>query len=69
VEGNVTDILETMRAELDEGAALLRPHYPNADDDSLRQHAEYWRPWRYKMGRWPSAEEIETAKAKLQAAE
>jgi hypothetical protein len=58
------DILETMRAELDEGVALLRPHYPDDDDDALCDRAMYWRPWRYSRGRWPSVEEIEAKKAK-----
>jgi len=52
------DILETMKAELDEGAALLRPYYPEDDDEALHERAICLRPWRYKEGRWPNAEEL-----------
>jgi hypothetical protein len=64
-----TNILETLQAELDECVALLRPHYPNEDDNALRERAVRLRPERYEKGRWPSAEEIEADKAKAEAAE
>jgi hypothetical protein len=57
------DVLKTLHAELDECAALLRPHYADESDDELRFLATYWRPKRYETGRWPSSEEIEGHKA------
>jgi hypothetical protein len=67
-ENLMQDTLETMQAELDEGAALLRPYY-GGDDESLRLWAIHWRPWRYEKGCWPSAEEIEAEKAKAKKLE
>jgi hypothetical protein len=58
------DILETLKAELDEGVAHLRPHYPDETDECLRDRAMWWRPGRYEKGRWPTDKEIETQKAK-----
>jgi hypothetical protein len=58
------DALETLKAELDEGVALLRPHYPEETDVQLRDHALYLRSERYARGRWPSDDEIMERKAK-----
>jgi hypothetical protein len=58
------DVLKTMLAELDECAALLRPHYTDESDDELRFLAMYWRPERYKNGCWPSDLEIRGYKAR-----
>jgi hypothetical protein len=58
------DVLEIIKDELDECVALLRPHYPADDDDTLRERAVGWRQSRYAKGRWPTDEEIETRKAK-----
>jgi hypothetical protein len=51
-------IIRTLDAELDEGAALLRPHLPEASDDELRRRAECMRPRRYETGRWPPETEL-----------
>jgi hypothetical protein len=59
----MSDILETLKAEIEEGIEILRPHYPI--DADLRTIAEYWRPQFYQRGRWPTAEEIEVGKARL----
>jgi hypothetical protein len=58
------DVLRTLTAELDECIALLRPHYPDENDEQLCARAMYWRPKRYEIGRWPSSAEIEEHKAK-----
>lgn len=52
------DILKTMNDEIDEGAALLRPHYPEATPNQLRDRAMCMRADRYKDGHWPSDEEL-----------
>jgi hypothetical protein len=54
--------LESMAAELDEGVALLQPHYPNESGKQLRVRAMYWRPKRYAIGRWPTVKEIKADK-------
>jgi hypothetical protein len=61
----MTDILETMRAELAEAVELMRPHFPEESDSDLLNRAECWRPWRYQKGRWPDFAEM--AKQKEQA--
>jgi hypothetical protein len=61
------DVLESLNAELDECAALLRPHYPDENDEQLRARAMYWRPKRHETGRWPSSQEIEEYKAEKAA--
>ena len=58
------DVLETLNAELDEGARLLRPHYPEEDDAQLRVRAAGLRQECYARGHWPSDAEIATRKAK-----
>jgi hypothetical protein len=63
-----TDILETMANEIAEAVALLRPHYPNEDEDQLRRRAEVMHPRRYERGRWPSSDEL-VAKARVEQAE
>jgi hypothetical protein len=60
--------LETMAAEIDECVELLRPHYPDADEEALRNHARCLRSERYERGHWPSAKEIAAAKAVEDAA-
>jgi hypothetical protein len=54
----MTDVLETMNAEIDECVELLRPHYPAATDEELHNRAEAMRAMRYQCGQWPSAKEI-----------
>jgi hypothetical protein len=62
-----TDILETMKAELAEGAELLRQHYPDEDEQQLLAHALYWRKWHYQHGRRPTDQEIIDMKTKAEA--
>jgi hypothetical protein len=57
-EQKMKDILETMRAELDEAIELMRPRFPNDDEDTLRIRAETWRPYRYRKGHWPDFGEV-----------
>lgn len=64
-----TDILETMKAEVDECVALLRPHYPDQTEEWLHDCAMRMRPKAYAEGRWPTDEEIAVKKAKEVAAE
>jgi hypothetical protein len=61
------DTLKSLNAELDECAALLRPHYPDENDEQLRTHAMGWHRQRCKDGRWPSSKEIEDYKAEKAA--
>ena len=63
----MTDILETMKAELDESVEVLRRHYPHDDERQLLDRAIYWRPWRYERGRWLTDQDIIDAKAKAAA--
>ena len=61
----MTDIIETMRAEIDEAVELMRPHFPNDSDADLIARAQCWR-WRlYKEGHWPDFAEM----ARKEAAE
>jgi hypothetical protein len=62
----LTDILETMKAELDEGASLLRRHYPDDDEQQLLDRARSWLQRRYQLGRWPE-EEMTKRKAEEEA--
>lgn len=55
---DVIDTRQSMLEEIDEAAALLRPHYPGASHKELRARAETMRAARYERGSWPSAEEI-----------
>ena len=50
--------IDLMEAELDEGVEILRPYYPDADDEHLRSRAAHWRHFRYEKGRWPTDQEI-----------
>ena len=52
------DILVTMANEIDEAVELMRPHFPDSDDASLRRRAEGLRCYRYKDGHWPDFAEI-----------
>jgi hypothetical protein len=53
------DSLETLKAEMDECVALLRPHYPDDTEERLYERAMCMRPQRYATGRWPTDDEIE----------
>jgi hypothetical protein len=53
------DILETMKAEIEEGIEVLRPYYSGCKEATLRTLAEYWRPHYYLKGHWPTVEKIE----------
>jgi len=59
----MTDVLENMKAELDECVVLLRPHYPEEDNEQLHDHATGMRMERYARGRWPSDDELVKKKA------
>ena len=52
------DILVTMASEIDEAVELMRPHFPDSDDASLRRRAVSLRWRRYQEGRWPDFAEI-----------
>ena len=54
----MTDPLKTMLAEIDYGISILRPHYPDEDDASLKERAMAMRPKCYQTGRWPTDEEL-----------
>jgi hypothetical protein len=54
----VSDLLETLKAETAEAIEMMRPHFPNRSEDSLRQLAEALRSERYRSGRWPDFAEI-----------
>jgi hypothetical protein len=64
----MTDALEIMKAELDDGVALLRPHYPEETEVALRDHAAVLRYERYARGCWPSDDEIIARKAAAEKA-
>jgi hypothetical protein len=55
---NMPDSLEAMKAELVEGAELLRRRYPDDNERTLLDRAMHWRSWRYQHGRWPTDQEI-----------
>ena len=50
--------LTAMKADVEECAALLRPHYPEASDEELHRRAACMRSRRYETGRWPSEADI-----------
>jgi len=54
----VPDPLESLRAEIAEAIEMMRPHFPNRSEDSLRQLAEALRSERYRCGRWPDFVEM-----------
>jgi hypothetical protein len=51
----MTDVLATMKAELEEGIGCLRLHYPRDSDSQLHDRALSLRPERYAHGSWPTA--------------
>jgi hypothetical protein len=64
------DILETMRAEINEAVELMRAHFPGDKEMTLRCRAEGLRQRRYQEGHWPdfsavAKEQIEAANANL----
>ena len=52
------DILETMASEIAEAVELMRPHFPDSDEASLRQRAMAQRRHLYQKGHWPDFAEI-----------
>jgi hypothetical protein len=56
--GAPLDPVATMQAELAYGVALLRPHFPDDDDDTLLARVKAGRQRRYACGRWPTDEEL-----------
>jgi hypothetical protein len=68
--GKPIDVFQTMRDEIAEAVELMRPHFPNDDEDDLRARAEAWRWKRYADGRWPDFAEVAKAEvAEADAAE
>jgi hypothetical protein len=63
----MVDSFVSLSAEMAECAGLLRPHYPDENDEQLLARAMYWHPKRCKAGRWPSDQEIEEYKAQKAA--
>jgi hypothetical protein len=57
------DSLASMVAELAECVEILRPHYPRKPDAWLHSRALSMRDERWRVGRWPSPEEL-AARAK-----
>jgi hypothetical protein len=55
---NDIDTVASMQAELAEAIGLLRPHYPNASDRELCLMADALRDRRWRMGRWPTEDEL-----------
>jgi hypothetical protein len=62
------DPFKTLLAEIEYGISILRPHYPDADDDWLEKRAMAMRPKRYATGRWPTDEELAAAKVEEEEA-
>jgi len=60
----MTDILETMRAEIAEAVELMRPHFPQDSEDTLIKRAESLRARRYQDGHWPDFVEMAKEMAK-----
>jgi hypothetical protein len=58
IDLKIIDPVKTMLAEIEYGVSILRPHYPDANDDWLEWRAMAIRPKAYQVGRWPSDEEI-----------
>jgi hypothetical protein len=56
---NTIDCLLLLQGEQAEAVQRLQPHYPGASDDELDSRATSLREQRYRLGRWPTAEEIE----------
>jgi hypothetical protein len=54
----VPDPLESLKAEIAEAMEMMRPHFPNRSEDSLRHLAEALRSERYRSGRWPDFVEM-----------
>src|ERR1700745_1142955 len=59
------DVLGTLLDEITEAVELMRPHFPNGDDDALRHRAMALRAKRYQGGHWPDFEQL----ARTEAAE
>jgi hypothetical protein len=59
------NLLENLKAEIIEGADLLRLHYPDASDDELHNRAQTMLSERYRRGRWPTVAEIAEQKARI----
>jgi hypothetical protein len=57
------DVLETIKAEMIEGGELLRPHYPDDDEEQLSERVMSLLRDKYARGRWPTDEEIKIMKA------
>jgi hypothetical protein len=52
------DVFQTILAEIAEAVELMRPHFPNDDDDALRDRALACRAERYQTGHWPDFNEM-----------
>jgi hypothetical protein len=51
-------IITSLRAQVEECVALLRPHYPEASDEELHRRAACMRSRRHADGHWPSDTDI-----------
>ena len=52
------DVLDTMAGEIAEAVELMRPHFPDSDEASLRRRAEGLRWYRYQEGCWSDFAEV-----------
>jgi hypothetical protein len=57
------DTFATLLDEITEAVELMRPHFPNDDEDTLRGRAMALRAERYRTGHWPDFEEMAKAEA------
>jgi hypothetical protein len=58
------NIVDTLRAEIEEAVELMSPHFPDEDDNALRNRAMgEWRRERYHNGGWPDFAELAKAEA------
>jgi hypothetical protein len=62
------DPFETLLAEVEYGISILRPHYPDQDDDWLEKRAMAMRPKHYETGRRPTDDELAAQKVAEEAA-
>jgi hypothetical protein len=61
IEIKPINVLTTIVDELAEAVALMRPHFPNDDEYTLRSRAMALRAERYRIGHWPDFQELANA--------
>ena len=64
-----TNILDTLLDEIAEAVELMRPHFPDDDDDTLRDRALARRAERYQTGHWFFEEAAKTEAAAAETVE